>query len=88
MSGKPAHQLPEAIDNLIGFLGRELQMEMFDDDGLPCLGVLAAKNRAQAADPNLVQHAKATEGRGRNVGGNFPGQGWTAILSRNLLTAQ
>ena len=63
-------------------------MELLDRDWFAVFGVFAAKNGAQAANPDLVQHAKATEGRRRNVGGNFPGQGWKPILSRNLLTSQ
>ncbi len=65
----------QPVGDLARVFRGHVQPELLDDDGRLVVRVLAAKNRTQAANPDLVQHSKAAEGRGRNVGGSFPGHG-------------
>ena len=81
----PVLERSQFVGDPAGDLRRQVQLELLDRHRGPALWVLATKNGTQAADPNLVQHSKAAEGRGRNVGGSFPGHGTESDLITPIL---
>ena len=70
-------------------IGRQAELKHVDGDHLTTRGIVAMKNGAQAASPDLVQHTVAAEGRRWDVSRwTFRGHRLAVILPCNLVPSQ